>query len=45
VIVEVQRLAEPIRHVKGALSVWRLTEEHRAELQPSDGCGRIARRH
>ena len=32
-IAEVQRLAEPIRHVKGALSVWRLTEEHRAELQ------------
>ena len=29
VIAEVQRLAEPIRNVKGALSVWRLTEEHR----------------
>ena len=33
VIAEVQRLAEPIRNVKGALSVWGLTEEHRAELQ------------
>ena len=33
VIAEVQRLAAPIQHVKGALSVWRLTEEHRAELQ------------
>ena len=32
-IAEVKRLAAPIRHVKGALSVWRLTEEHRAELQ------------
>ena len=33
VIAEVQRLAEPLRNVKGALGVWRLTEAHRAELQ------------
>ena len=32
-MAEVQRLAEPLRNVEGALSVWRLTEEHRAGLQ------------
>ena len=32
-IAEVQRLAEPIEKVKGALGVWRLTEETSAELQ------------